>query len=151
MLLPQTQTMQYRFLRRSRRLYGNQKSTLACRSSRSLQKIFETNRTIIWKAGFTRPVGQPLLYYVCVDRYNEPHYMKKSLESKTHTLTYDTCTWQSFLEGKDRDKLDTVIAKFEALCIGKTNTYINVRFMFIAVPGGCQLVPVTVLYFSSSV
>ena len=36
MLLPQAQTSQYRFLRRSRRLYGNQKS---CRSPGSLQNI----------------------------------------------------------------------------------------------------------------
>ena len=59
MLPPQAQTVQYRFLRLSRRLYGNQKSTLSCRSSESLQSIFETTGTIgttgriIWKPGLT--------------------------------------------------------------------------------------------------
>ena len=55
MLPPQAQTVQYRFLRRSRRLYGNQKSPLSCRSSGSLKNIFETIgtiRTIKWKPGF---------------------------------------------------------------------------------------------------
>ena len=58
MLPPQAQTVQYRFLRRSRRLYGNHKSPLSCRSSGSLQNIFETTwaigtiRTTIWKPGF---------------------------------------------------------------------------------------------------
>ena len=42
MLPPHVQTVQYRFLRRTRRLYGNQKSPLSCRSSGSLQNIFET-------------------------------------------------------------------------------------------------------------
>ena len=40
MLPPQAQTAQYRFLRRSRLLYGNQKSPLSCRSSVLLQKRF---------------------------------------------------------------------------------------------------------------
>ena len=43
-------------LRRSRRLYGNQKSPLSCRSSGSLQNIFETNGaigTVKWKPGLT--------------------------------------------------------------------------------------------------
>ena len=34
----EAQTVQYRLLRRSRRLYGNQKSSLSCRSSGSSQK-----------------------------------------------------------------------------------------------------------------
>ena len=43
---PQAQTVQYRFFRRSRRLYGNQKSPLSCQSSRSLRNIFEMIRAI---------------------------------------------------------------------------------------------------------
>ena len=52
MLPREAQTVQYRFLRRSRRLYGNQKSPLSCRSSGSLQNIFETIGaigTVKWK------------------------------------------------------------------------------------------------------
>ena len=57
MLHPQAQTVQYRFLRRSKRLYGNKKSPLSCISSGSLQNIFEmigAVRTIKWKPGLTR-------------------------------------------------------------------------------------------------
>ena len=41
MLPLQVQTVQYRFLRRSGRLYGNHKSPLSCRSSGSLQNIWK--------------------------------------------------------------------------------------------------------------
>ena len=54
-MLPQT--VQCRFLRKSRRLYGNQKSPLSCRSSGSPQNIFETIgaiRTIVWEQGFIK-------------------------------------------------------------------------------------------------
>ena len=56
MLPPQAQTVQYRFLRRSRRLYENQKPPLSWPSSGSLQNNFETIgtiRTIIWKPGLS--------------------------------------------------------------------------------------------------
>ena len=53
MLPREAQTVQYRFLRR---LYGNRKSPLSCRSSGSCQNIFETIGaigTVKWKPGLT--------------------------------------------------------------------------------------------------